>query len=137
MKTEMNQVSRRVKTFDCGHTGFGRFCHRCHADQLIKLERETAHLQKRQWQASFASDPIDLRCLPSPTLVTEARQAIHAITVLKQDYRRHGGKLLAQDRNVLSVHLNLRYRLLFERTQTGWVPRQCLTHEAYNTVVGR
>lgn len=92
----------RKKTFPCGHSGKGRFCHRC---QAAKNEQEAAangasnghahangkhpkqrvddggeaKADKEAWRETFDADPISLRHLPSRNLVIRARQILSEI----------------------------------------------------------
>jgi hypothetical protein len=121
-------MSARAKTFQCGHKGFGRFCHRC---AQIKQQQ-----QKRQdWTTSFERDAIDLRRLPRPVVVA-TRHIIRAVCDEGVDYREYRGKQLKYPAGVVSIPVTYRYRLLVSRTTSGrFEPIRCLSHEDYNQVV--
>ncbi len=59
-------MSRRKKTFPCGHKGYGQICHRCIQEQSTW---EAKKQEKNEWQSTFANDPIDLRNLPKNVVV--------------------------------------------------------------------
>ncbi len=133
----MSDRSRKhKKRFACGHRGYGRYCHRCAHQQAIR----TARLQKRQgkrqqWQALFLEDPIDLKPLPKP-VVKKARDVLQA---LQQGtyYWQLSGKRLNRAREVISIPVTRRYRLLCRETQDGIQPVKVVSHEAYNPLVTR
>ncbi|MFV8752188.1 hypothetical protein ACNOYE_16695 [Nannocystaceae bacterium ST9] len=88
-------------------------------------------LDKAEWEASFAADPIDLHDLPTPKLVLRAREILEAIG-RGAPWHQFNGKRLQHDRTIISVPVGRRYRMLF-RTNTGSPqPVEVLSHEAYN-----
>lgn len=124
----------RKKTFPCGHKGKGSFCHRC------EQEKATAHKPKRrgpdpddkeEWRAAFEEDPIDLQHLPNKGLVKRARRILEAVGN-GAPWHQFNGKRLQHDRNVVSVPLGRRYRILFRTDEGSPEPVQVLSHEAYN-----
>lgn len=132
---------RQKKTFPCGHRGFGRFCHACTQQAQHAQRQAEARAGQRQaratWEATFADDPIDLRGLPRPDLVAEARRAIVAMAE-GQDYRALGGKQLVKLTDYVSIPLGHRHRIIFKRAAGGrFVPYGVYSHEAYNGVVAR
>ncbi|MGF1496969.1 MAG: hypothetical protein ACFB8W_09130 [Elainellaceae cyanobacterium] len=78
---------RRRKRFACGHSGFGRWCHRCAVPQrrspanpqpstappsrTATRARTAARQQaaKRRWQRRFLHDPIPLTLQPKPIVL--------------------------------------------------------------------
>jgi hypothetical protein len=137
----------RGKTFPCGHRGKGQFCHRCAAlesegatqpaqpPQPQSSEPEGAkseeRLDKAQWEATFEDDPIDLHHLPTKQLVLRAREILEAVG-RGAPWHQFNGKRLQHDRNVVSVPLGRRYRLLFRTDEGSPKPVKVLSHEAYN-----
>jgi len=123
------------KLFPCGHKGSGQYCHRCAQDKAATdkaaAEKAEARAQKGAWEASFAADPVDLRCLPDRALVVKAREILAAIAA-GDDYTRFHGKRLSLDRQVVSVPVGHRYRLLFRDEGGGLRPFACMSHESYN-----
>lgn len=144
---------KRRKRFSCGHLGFGRFCHRCvqiiHTDetrspaatnptasrkpQSRRAWRTTAKkLAKRQWQASFAHDPINLSHLPKP-IVIKTRQILAQLNQGIPPSQLQG-KRFNFDRTLLRIPVTYRYRLLCRWYADRVVPLQVLSHEAYNAI---
>jgi hypothetical protein len=130
----MGRRRRWRKRFDCGHRGFGRYCHRC-ADERLVQERERLLQQsvKQAWLLSFEQDTIDLRDLPA-AIVVKARGIMQGLA-RGEDYRRWRGKRLRFARSVLRIPVGDRYRLICDWIEDSWVPRVVLSHEAYNPMV--
>jgi hypothetical protein len=135
----------RKKTFPCGHSGKGRFCHRC---QAAKEEQATtsevngkasvrtdedaeAKADKEAWRETFEADPIPLTHLPSKNLVIRARMILDEIGK-GAPWHQFNGKRLQHDRNVVSIPLGRRYRILFRTDDGAPKPVEVLSHEAYN-----
>ena len=144
---------KRRKRFSCGHLGFGRFCHRClrqqHSilvPQPIKKEKTlppkakvhriwksiAPPVVKRQWQASFAHDPLDLTHLPK-SIVLKTRRILAALDQGTAPSQLQG-KRFNFDRTLLRIPVSYRYRLLCRWESDRIVPLQVLTHEAYNAI---
>lgn len=127
-------MPRRRKQFPCGHRGYGQVCHYCaqlvQAKVLEAAEREQARLARQEWEASFASDVVDLQGLPK-WIVLKARQVI-AELLAGADYRQFKGKRLNHDRRIISIPLSYDYRLICYDTGDRIEPRSVLSHEAYN-----
>jgi hypothetical protein len=144
----------RKKTFPCGHSGKGRFCHRCQAavseqsaadkpvsngksngngqpDEDRLEEVDDAKADKEAWRETFEADPIPLRHLPSRNLVMRARQILTEIGK-GAPWHQFNGKRLQHDRNVVSIPLGRRYRILFRTDDGAPKPVEVLSHEAYN-----
>lgn len=129
----------RKRTFPCGHTGKGRFCHRCAAEKKEK-ESEAAKSgeselsekdEKVAWRETFADDPIQLSHLPKKSLVVRARMILQEID-RGAPWHQFNGKRLQHDRNVISIPLGRRYRILFRTDDGAPRPVEVLSHEAYN-----
>lgn len=133
----------RKKTFPCGHSGKGRFCHRC---QAAKNEQERAKngesktkgradddskADKEAWRETFEDDPIPLAHLPNRGLVMRARMILSEIDK-GAPWHQFNGKRLQHDRNVVSIPLGRRYRILFRTDDGAPKPVEVLSHEAYN-----
>lgn len=125
---------RRKKTFPCGHKGYGRVCHRCEQDkqEAQKLDELRAQKQqeKREWEATFDSDPIDLRSLP-PHVVLKARSIVSGLNG-DSTYRDFGGKRLRHDRQVISIPVTRHYRMICHDDGDFVIPKSVLSHEDYN-----
>lgn len=140
----------RKQTFPCGHTGKGRFCHRCETekrdsggDAKPKAEAGAApaakdqdkidldKIDKETWRATFEEDPISLRDLPDKKLVQRARMILDEIQ-RGAPWHQFNGKRLQHDRTIVSVPLGRRYRILFRTDEGAPRPVEVLSHEAYN-----
>lgn len=140
----------RKQTFPCGHTGKGRFCHRCETEKVdsgageAKPKAESdAHsakdvdkidldkIDKEAWRETFEADPIPLRHLPSKGLVQRARLILEEIQK-GAPWHQFNGKRLQHDRTIVSVPLGRRYRILFRTDEGAPRPVEVLSHESYN-----
>ena len=122
-------MTRRKKTFPCGHKGFGQICHRCVQAKAV----EDRHKKLRQdWQASFERDSIDLRNLPK-NVVLKSRYIIERLAK-KPDYHIFHGKRLRHNRCVISIPINRNYRLLCRDRGQFLSPEAVVSHEDYNVV---
>jgi hypothetical protein len=127
---------KRKKTFPCGHSGYGGFCHACQTaekEATAKSASLAARIaEKEARRSAFNADTVDLRDLPSALLLEKARTILHAIAG-GSNYRLFKGKRLNYDRTVISVPIGYNYRLLFiEQSDGHLVPKQLLSHEDYN-----
>jgi hypothetical protein len=86
---------------------------------------------KAEWEASFETDPIELHHLPTPKLVLRAREILEALAH-GAPWHQFNGKRLSHDRNIISVPLGRRYRILFRTDAGSPQPVEVLSHEAYN-----
>ncbi len=86
---------------------------------------------KVQWEAAFEADPIELHHLPTPKLVLRAREILEAMG-RGAPWHQFNGKRLQHDRNVISIPLGRRYRILFRTNEGSPQPVEVLSHEAYN-----
>ena len=90
-----------------------------------------AALHRAAWKAAFDEDAIDLRRLPTRSLVCKARAILEQIAA-GTPYTHFRGKRFRCDRTIISVPVGRRYRLLFRDEQRTLRPLCCLSHEAYN-----
>ena len=88
-------------------------------------------ITRREWKQRFAHDPIDLRSLPSRSLVCKARHILAQIAA-GTPYTCFRGKRFQDFRTTISVPLSRRYRLLFRDEQGTLRPLCCLSHAAYD-----
>ena len=128
----------RKKTYPCGHTGKGSFCHQCRAEKSRQEQlaaqaedEEPDENDKQAWRRRFEADPINLAHLPNKGLVRRAR------TILKEidrgaPWHQFNGKRLQHDRTIISVPLGRRYRIIFRADSGTPVPVEVLSHENYN-----
>ncbi len=122
-------MGRRRKTFDCGHQGYGRYCHRCRQ----KEEARAREAERRQaWRERLKDDPIELGHLPRH--VVEKTRAVLEGLRHGRDYTDYRGKRMHYDRTVISIPIGYSYRLICrDDPERGLVPVEALSHEAYNT----
>ena len=126
----------RKRTFPCGHTGKGRFCRPCVAEQKAQ-EAEQARVREetdgdqKPWRDTFADDPIPLDHLPNRNLILRARTILREID-RGAPWHQFNGKRLQHDRNVVSIPLGRRYRIVFRTDDGAPRPVEVLSHEAYN-----
>lgn len=129
-------MSRRKKTFPCGHKGYGQACHRCASDVLHTslLQAQNALEEKRQqkqaWESTFAKDPINLKNLPTHVVV-KARTIIAALQT-HNNYREFGGKRLRHNRWIISIPVTRNYRMICHDRGSLLEPHAVLSHEDYN-----
>lgn len=120
-------MSRRKKSFPCGHKGYGQICHRCAQQQAVWVEKKQ---KKNAWEAAFAKDPIDLRTLPK-NVVIKAREIISGLDGHK-NYRDFHGKRLRHDRFIISIPVTRNYRLICRDHGAFVSPEAVISHEDYN-----
>ncbi|MCP2732132.1 DUF7682 family zinc-binding protein [Limnofasciculus baicalensis] len=120
-------MSRRKKTFPCGHKGYGQACHRCEQEHKA---RDAKKQQKQEWESTFAEDPIDLKELPAHVVV-KARIIIAGLESHK-NYREFGGKRLRHNRFIISIPVTRHYRMLCYDKGSFVIPHAVLSHEDYN-----
>lgn len=124
----------RKKTYPCGHSGKGSFCHEC---RVAKDRQEQASAEadgaedKESWRKRFAADPIPLQHLPNKGLVRRARTILAEID-RGAPWHQFNGKRLQHDRTIISIPLGRRYRIIFRADNGAPVPVQVLSHESYN-----
>ncbi|EDM75796.1 hypothetical protein PPSIR1_34687 [Plesiocystis pacifica SIR-1] len=87
--------------------------------------------EKARWKATFADDPIDLQHLPQKSLVLRARAILEAVSN-GAPWHQFNGKRLRHDRDVVSVPLGRRYRILFRTDDGSPQPVSVMSHESYN-----
>lgn len=115
------------KTFACGHTGKGKFCHRCaQAEQA----REHKHKEKQ-----YLVDKAQAVGLPVDHLPKEIQ--IKAIKIADQllsgtPYTSYKGSKRLVKRTVVSIPVGRTYRMLCRDEDGKIVPVEVLSHEAYN-----
>lgn len=131
----------RKKHFDCGHSGLGRFCHRCAQSTAPGDRRRRKSRDQFDPEVPTATcftpadggDQISLSVLPTPGLTQKALSILAAIVDHRAPYTRYGGKRMYYDRSIISVPIGYHYRLLFrEMDDSRKIPIQIMSHETYN-----
>ena len=120
-------MSRRRKSFSCGHKGYGQYCHQCREKEKIQQRRQQ---QKTEWEETFANDCVDLKALPR-NVILKARRIIKGLAD-GRNYREFDGKRLRHDRLIISIPVTPDYRLLCRDSDGGVVPETVSSHEDYN-----
>jgi hypothetical protein len=115
------------KTFPCGHTGKGKFCHRCAAEEAKRLSRKAEKVELRE---KLDASGVDLAGLPSHV----ALKAISIITGMRhgRDYNSFGGKRFGPRRGIISNPVGYSYRMLCQDTGSEIKPVEVLSHAQYN-----
>ena len=80
---------------------------------------------------ALPSDLVDLTRLPTEKLASKARRILTSISG-GECYTTYRGKRLKYDRKVISVPINHDYRIIYDHTPNGMVPRRVMSHEQYN-----
>lgn len=115
------------RTFDCGQSGKGKYCHAC-AALAESREREL-----RKTQAS-ESDQIDLSCVTHlPAVQREARGLLQSVRDGAHPYALKGKPIKSSRGHLVSVPVGRSYRLMFDAVSLS--PLQLLSHEIYNNAI--
>lgn len=127
----------RRTTFPCGHTGKGQGCARCRQEQQAAAARaaeaEVHRVDKAAWEATFAADPIDLRCLQTRERVTKAREILGRLAA-GEWHTALGGKRWINDRDLVAIPIGWGYRLVLRFFGAELRAVACMTHETYNNL---
>lgn len=124
------------KTFACGHTGKGQFCHRCvqaEKEKAAKIQQQAeAILKKQSWQSQLNASPVPLNHLPKE-IASKALQIIEGLNSGKS-YLAFKGKRLAEMglRQIVSIPLGLSHRLVCREENDVLTYLEATTHEKYN-----
>lgn len=120
------------RTFECGHSGKGKFCHTCaSADKQKELERVARENRRIARIEAASADPIDLSAIAHLTAVQhEARDLLAKIEGGIHPYALNGKPIKSSNGELLSVPVGRSYRLMFEASSLR--PIRLLSHETYN-----
>lgn len=124
------------KTFACGHSGKGQFCHRCaqaDKEKAAKLQQQqAAALKKQGWQAQINAAPIPLNHLPKD-ISSKALQVMEALNGGKPYLEFKGKRLAAMGlRHIISIPLGLSHRLVCREENGTLMYLEAIPHEEYN-----
>lgn len=124
LQAEVLMARRRKKTFECGHQGFGQYCHLCKQKSKEKQPIETAKhcLQKHGVESCELPQKVLLR----------AAKIVEELITKNVPYQNFKGKRFNWDRNQISIPLPRNYRLLCQEVNGDILPKKVMTHEAYN-----
>lgn len=122
-------LAGRKTTFPCGHTGKGKYCHRCAQETARRQETQQ---QKRDWEQRLQAAPIGLTHLPKGV----AKKVLHRLDQLAKGSTAQNlkGKRLTTmgQRDIISIPIGRRYRLICRDTGGSLEPLEALSHESYN-----
>lgn len=122
-------MAGRKKTFPCGHTGKGQYCHKCSEQQRLVQERAA---ERQAWASQFENDAIDLTNLPKH-LVEKSRGILKKIED-GEPWQALGGKKLHHDSGIIRIPVGYNYRLLCRLNNSRLIPYKVLSHEEYNVI---
>ena len=134
---QIRTIDTMKRTFSCGHTGKGQYCHACAAAvksrQIDKLAREQAREAK---QRAADGDRVDLSMVTHlSTVQQQAREILRKVSAGEHPLALNGKPLRSWAGQLISVPVGRSYRLLFDAPTLE--PLQLLSHEAYNRIAGR
>ena len=133
-------MAGRNKTFPCGHTGKGQFCHRCkQADaqrQAASAARQAADMvrseQRQQWQERLENAPVALKHLPR----NAQEKCLQVVDKLQHgtSYMELQGKRLSpmNQREIISIPLGWSFRLICREAAGQLEFVEAISHETYN-----
>jgi hypothetical protein len=123
------------RTFDCGHTGKGKYCHTCESFARAKAAERVACEEKRSAKARAATaDPIDLSAVAHLAAIQrEARELLAKVHSGTHPLALNGKPIKKSNGQLLSVPVGRSWRLMFEADTLR--PLELLSHERYNKLV--
>lgn len=123
------------RTFDCGHTGKGKYCHTCESIDRAKAAEREAREEKRSAKAREATaDPIDLSAVAHLAAVQrEARELLAQVSRGVHPFALDGKPIKRSNGRLLSVPVGRSWRLMFAADTLR--PIELLSHERYNKYV--
>lgn len=123
------------RTFECGHSGKGKYCHTCAAIEKRKDAERVARENKRSTRIQASDDdPIDLSAVAHLAAVQrEARELLAKVHGGIHPYALSGKPIKSSNGQLLSVPVGRSYRLMFESSSLR--PLRLISHETYNNYV--
>lgn len=119
------------KTFPCGHTGKGQYCHRCR-NKEIALARKVAVRAVRKSREWLAEETVGVDLSGIPLYVAEKAAEVMQGISTGVAYTKYRGKRLYDNRTVISIPLGWSYRMLCRDTGGALRALCVLSHEDYN-----
>lgn len=119
------------KTFPCGHTGKGQYCHRCHEKDVEMAKRVAVRFEKQaKLHTAEEITGVDLSGLPMNVSekVAEIMKGIQSGT----PYMQYKGKRLDQNRTIVTIPVGWSHRILCEDRGGKLCVLEVLSHEDYN-----
>ena len=130
----MGRSRKHRQRFDCGHRGFGRYCHRCADAEMGRRRKAEGRRESQERRAQGrVMDGVNLAKLPKKVvqkakeILGWLRQGVHPGAI--------GARQFKFDRDWLRIPVGYRYRLLCWRGKEGIKPLKVMSHEAYNPVM--
>lgn len=80
---------------------------------------------------SLPTDQINFTHLPTVKIANKARKIVDAIEQ-GTCYTTFRGKRMRYNRGIISVPVNRDYRIIYDATDDGLIPRSVVSHEDYN-----
>ncbi len=122
------------RTFECGHSGKGQYCHACAATAKAREDLRHTRNQKRDAKRlAAAADAVDLSIVDHLGAVQrEARELLSKVNCGTHPYALRGKSLKSTSGLILSVPVGRSYRLLFDGPTLA--PLRLVSHEDYNTI---
>ncbi|SAL50799.1 hypothetical protein AWB70_04110 [Caballeronia cordobensis] len=122
------------RTFECGHSGKGKYCHACAAAEKHKAQRrldlEETRTAKR---VATTDDPIDLSMVRHLSAVQrEARDLLAKVSSGVHPFSLDGKFIKSSAGKLVSVPVGRSYRLLFDAPSLA--PLRLVSHEDYNGI---
>jgi hypothetical protein len=121
------------KTFPCGHTGKGQYCHRCHEKELEMAAKVALRFEKQErLRKAECITGVDLSGLP----LNVSEKASDIINKIRGGvpYMQFKGKRMDSDRTLISIPVGYSHRMLCRDTDKGLCVLSVLSHEDYNKV---
>jgi hypothetical protein len=124
------------RTFECGHSGKGKYCHACASVAKIRDAERIARENRRAARVQAAgADPIDLSLVAHLAAVQrEARDLLLKVQAGMHPCALNGKPIKSSNGELLSVPVGRSYRLMFESRSLR--PLRLISHETYNNYVG-
>jgi hypothetical protein len=122
------------RTFECGHSGKGKYCHACAAAKKQKAQRRLDLEEKRAAKrVATTDDPIDLSMVRHLSAVQrEARELLAKVSSGVHPFSLDGKFIKSSAGKLVSVPVGRSYRLLFDAPSLA--PLRLVSHEDYNGI---
>jgi hypothetical protein len=116
------------KLFPCGHRGRGQYCHRC--EQHARQQQARA---ERRTERTSAQEALPVHAAGLPLEIVQRAAQIIADLNAGTAYTKFKGKRISRRREILSIPVGRRYRLVARIKSEGIEYLDLLSHEDYNT----
>ena len=122
------------RTFECGHSGKGKYCHACAAAEKQNAQRRLDLEEKRAAKrVATTDDPVDLSMVRHLSAVQrEARELLGKVSSGVHPFSLDGKFIKSSAGRLVSVPVGRSYRLLFDAPSLA--PLRLVSHEDYNGI---